>query len=289
MKWQDGRRGGNLEDKRGMSGGQKLTLGGVAGVIVLLIGLFMGGDPRQLLQQLQEQTQQGGEANGEAYQSTPKEDNLIAFADVVLTSTDDVWTAIFEEQGQVYQKPTLTVYNGSTETAGCGMGKSAYGPFYCPGDQKIYLDLSFSDELSQRYGAKGEFALAYVIAHEVGHHIQQLVGTLAETNARRRKLSERAANKLSVMTELQADFYAGVWAHHVQRVSNIELTYEDIRDGMTAAAAVGDDRLQEQAQGQVNPESFTHGTSQQRVFWFKKGYETGDFSLGDTFSDRSLQ
>lgn len=288
MKWQDGRRGGNIEDKRGMSGGQKLTLGGIGGVIVLLIGLFMGGDPQELLNQLQ-QANQTGEATTESYSSTPKEDNLIAFADVVLTSTEDVWTAIFEKEGKAYPAPILTVYNGSVETAGCGMGQSAYGPFYCPGDQKIYLDLSFNDELSQRYGAKGEFALAYVIAHEVGHHIQQLLGTLQQTNAMRSKMSERAYNKISVMTELQADFYAGVWAHHVKDFSNIEITYDDIVDGMAAAAAVGDDHLQEQAQGSSNPESFTHGTSKQRAYWFKKGYDTGDLELGDTFSDPSLQ
>lgn len=288
MKWQSGRRGGNIEDKRGMSGGQKLTLGGIGGVIVLLIGVFLGGDPAELLNQLQ-QGQESGQANTESYVSTPEEDNLIAFADVVLTSTEDVWKPIFEKEGQVYRTPVLTVYNGSVETAGCGVGQSAYGPFYCPGDQKIYLDLSFNKELSQRYGAKGEFALAYVIAHEVGHHIQQVLGTLQKTNAMRSNMDEVAANKISVMTELQADFYAGVWAHHVEHFSNIELTYDDIVDGMGAAAAVGDDHLQEQAQGHTNPESFTHGTSKQRVYWFKKGYDTGDLNQGDTFSDPSLR
>ncbi|TYR31235.1 metalloprotease [Sphingobacterium phlebotomi] len=285
MKWQGGRRSGNIEDKRGMSGGQKLTLGGIGGVIVLIIGFLLGGDPEQLLNQMQQTapTEQG------EYQSTPEEDRLIDFADVVLGSTEDVWKNIFAANGSDYPATMLTVYNGAVETAGCGVGQSAFGPFYCPGDQKIYLDLSFNEELSKKYGAKGEFALAYVIAHEVGHHVQNVLGVLEQTNAMRAKMSEREYNKVSIMTELQADFYAGVWAHHVKNYSNIELTYEDIVDGMRAAAAVGDDHLQEQAQGHVNPESFTHGTSEQRVQWFKKGYDTGDINAGNTFNDPSLK
>ncbi|MBD1425912.1 KPN_02809 family neutral zinc metallopeptidase [Sphingobacterium arenae] len=285
MKWQGGRRSGNIEDKRGMSGGQKLTLGGIGGVVVLIIGFLLGGDPAQLLNQMQQTapTEQG------TYQSTPEEDRLLDFADVVLGSTEDVWKNIFATSGMDYPETNLTVYNGAVETAGCGVGQSAFGPFYCPGDQKIYLDLSFNEELSKKYGAKGEFALAYVIAHEVGHHIQNVLGVLQQTNAMRAKMSEREYNKISVMTELQADFYAGVWAHHVKNYSNIELTYDDIVDGMRAAAAVGDDHLQEQAHGHSNPESFTHGTSEQRVYWFKKGYDTGDINAGDTFNDPSLK
>lgn len=285
MKWQGGRRSGNIEDKRGMSGGQKLTLGGIGGVVVLIIGFLLGGDPEQLLNQMQQTvpTEQG------EYKSTEEEDRLLDFADVVLGSTEDVWKSIFEANGLDYPVTKLTVYNGAVETAGCGVGQSAFGPFYCPGDQKVYLDLSFNEELSKKYGAKGEFALAYVIAHEVGHHIQNVLGVLQQTNAMRAKMSEREYNKVSVMTELQADFYAGVWAHHVKNYSNIELTYDDIVDGMRAAAAVGDDHLQEQAHGHVNPESFTHGTSEQRVYWFKKGYDTGDINAGNTFEDASLK
>ena len=285
MKWQGGRRSGNIEDKRGMSGGQKLTLGGIGGVIVLIIGFLLGGDPEQLLNQMQQTapTEQG------EYRSTPEEDRLIDFADIVLGSTEDVWKNIFATNGSEYPVTKLTVYNGAIETAGCGVGQSAFGPFYCPGDQKIYLDLSFNEELSKKFGAKGEFALAYVIAHEVGHHIQNVLGVLQQTNAMRAKMSEREYNKVSVMTELQADFYAGVWAHHVKNYSDIELTYDDIVDGMRAAAAVGDDHLQEQAHGHSNPESFTHGTSEQRAYWFKKGYDTGDVNAGNTFSDPSLQ
>ena len=289
MKWQGARRGGNIEDRRGMSGGQKMTLGGIGGIVVLLIGFLMGGDPAQLLQQVQESGMGASTAEQGEYVSSPEEDKLIDFADAVLASTDDVWTAIFKENGSNYPKPTLVVYNGAIETAGCGTGQSSYGPFYCPGDQKIYLDLTFNKELSERYGAKGEFALAYVIAHEVGHHIQNLTGVLKQTNALRAKLSEKQYNKISVMTELQADFYAGVWASQLKNYTDIELNYADITDGMRAAAAVGDDHLQEQAYGKTNPESFTHGTSQQRMYWFKKGYDTGDWKAGNTFDDPSLK
>lgn len=288
MKWQGGRRGGNIEDRRGMSGGQKLTLGGIGGVIVLIIGFLMGGDPNDLLNQMG-QSQQGSVNEQGEYQSTPEEDKLMDFADVVLASTDDVWTKIFQENGKSYPKPTMVIYTEGTQTDGCGIGQSAFGPFYCPGDQKVYLDLSFNRELAQKYGAKGEFALAYVIAHEVGHHIQNIFGVLSQTNSLRSKLSERENNKISVMTELQADFYAGVWAHHLNKSTDVEITYDDIVEGMRAAAAVGDDHIQEQAYGQSNPESFTHGSSEQRMYWFKKGYETGDLNAGNTFDDPSLQ
>src|SRR5690606_32085337 len=191
MKWQGGRRSGNIEDKRGMSGGQKLTLGGIGGVVVLIIGFLLGGDPAQFLNQMQQTapTEQG------TYQSTPEEDRLLDFADVVLGSTGDVWKNILATSGMDYPETNLTVYNGAVETAVCGVGQSAFGPFYCPGDQKIYLDLSFNEELSKKYGAKGEFALAYVIAHEVGHHIQNVLGVLQQTNAMRAKMSEREYNK----------------------------------------------------------------------------------------------
>ena len=282
MKWQNARRGGNIEDRRGMSGGKKVAFGGIGGIIILVIGLMMGGDPAQLLQQMQ----QGGGEVATAQQdgdfvSTPEEDRLVDFADVVLNSTDEVWGQLFRQAGQSYPEPTLLLYRDAYETGGCGTGQSAFGPFYCPGDQKVYLDLSFNQELNQKYGAKGEFALAYVIAHEVGHHVQNVLGVLQQTNAMRAKMSEQEYNKISVMTELQADFYAGVWAHHVNS--------DDIVDGMQAAAAVGDDHLQEQAYGKVNPEAFTHGTSEQRMKWFKKGYDAGDINAGDTFSDLSLR
>ncbi|MDR2285073.1 MAG: zinc metallopeptidase [Sphingobacterium sp.] len=287
MKWQGGRQSDNFEDRRGMSSGGKVAIGGIGGVIVLLIGLFMGGDPAQLLQQMganQEVT------TGEVRELNAEEQKLTAFSRVVLQSTEDVWGKLFREQANAAYPPTkLVVYDRNTPTDGCGMGQSAYGPFYCPADQTIYMDLTFNEELKQRFGAKGEFALAYVIAHEVGHHIQNILGVLQKTNAMRAKMSEREYNKISVMTELQADFYAGVWAHYASQNSDIELSYDDIVDGMQAAAAVGDDHIQEQAQGRSNPESFTHGTSKQRTAWFKKGYDTGDLNAGNTFDDRSLK
>lgn len=287
MKWQGGRQSDNFEDRRGMSSGGKVAIGGIGGVIVLLIGLFMGGDPGQLLQQMGAGQEQGA---GEPREISAKEQNLTNFSRVVLQSTEDVWRKLFKEQANKEYPPTkLVVYDRNTPTDGCGMGQSAFGPFYCPGDQKIYIDLTFNEELKNRFGAKGEFALAYVIAHEVGHHIQNILGVLQKTNAMRAKMSERDYNKISVMTELQADFYAGVWAHYVNKSSDIELSYDDIVDGMRAAAAVGDDHIQEQAQGHSNPESFTHGTSEQRAYWFKKGYDTGDLNAGNTFNDPSLQ
>lgn len=287
MKWQGGRQSGNFEDRRGMSSGGKVAIGGIGGVIILLIGLFMGGDPAQLLQQIGT----GQEATtGEVRQLNAEEQRLTEFSRVVLQSTEDVWGKLFQEQvNRTYPPAKLVVYDRNTPTDGCGMGQSAYGPFYCPGDNTIYMDLTFNDELSQRFGAKGEFALAYVIAHEVGHHIQNILGVLKQTNAMRAKMGEREYNKISVMTELQADFYAGVWAHYVNKNSDIELTYDDIVDGMQAAAAVGDDHIQQEAQGYTNPESFTHGTSEQRAYWFKKGYETGDLNAGNTFNDPRLK
>ncbi|MGJ1198365.1 KPN_02809 family neutral zinc metallopeptidase [Sphingobacterium spiritivorum] len=289
MKWQGGRQSDNFQDRRGMSGGQKFAIGGIGAVIILVIGFLMGGDPGQLMEQLQNanvgapQTEQG------EVQLTEEEKKLTAFSRTVLASTEDVWTKVFKDNGLTYQTADLVVYTGGTQTEGCGVGKASYGPFYCPGDHNVYLDLSFNQELQQKFGAKGEFALAYVIAHEVGHHIQNLVGTLNKTNQMRQQMSEAEYNKVSVMTELQADFYAGVWAHYVNQLSDIKIDYNDILDGMQAAEAVGDDKLQEQAQGYAVPESFTHGTSEQRARWFKKGYDTGDLKAGDTFSDRSLR
>jgi Predicted metalloprotease len=289
MKWQGGKQSGNFEDRRGMSGGGKIALGGIGGIIVLVIGFLMGGDPMQLLQQAQNMGAQT-EQSGEPRELNPEEKRLTEFSLTVLQSTEDVWTKLFKEQMQKsYTPTTLVFYDGGTQTDGCGMGQASYGPFYCPGDQKIYLDLSFSKELSDKFGAKGEFAMAYVIAHEVGHHIQQLVGLLPKTNQARGKLSERENNKISVMTELQADFYAGVWAHYLNEFTDIKIDYNDILDGMKAAEAVGDDKLQTEAQGYAVPESFTHGTSAQRMAWFKKGYESGDMRSGNTFEDPSLK
>jgi len=288
MKWQKGRRSGNIEDRRGMSGGKKVAFGGIGGVVILLIAYFMGGDPSQILNQF-EQQQSGQLTEQQEIISTPEEDRLIEFADAILTSTEDIWTKLFSEQNLNYPLTTLAIYRGGTETEGCGFGKAQYGPFYCPADQKIYLDLTFNQELKDNFGAKGEFALAYVIAHEVGHHIQNVLGILNKTNELRQRMSEREYNKISIMTELQADYYAGVWAHYLNEYTEIEIDYNDILDGMQAAEAVGDDMIQRRAQGHANPETFTHGTSAQRVYWFKKGYDSGDMKAGDTFNEPSLQ
>ncbi len=269
-----------------MSSGGKLAIGGVGGVIVLIIGLLMGGDPEALLQQLQGT---GVQQSGVPAQISAEEQELTELVEVVFASTEDVWSSVFASMSGRYQPSTLVFYRDQTPTDGCGMGASAYGPFYCPADQKVYIDLSFNDELHERFGATGDFAMAYVVAHEVGHHVQNLLGTMEKTNRLRAELSEREYNKVSVMVELQADFYAGVWAHHANRASEIRLELADVLEGMRAAEAVGDDRIQQQAQGRVVPEAFTHGTAAQRAHWFRKGYDTGDMRQGDTFSDPSLQ
>ncbi|WP_257656746.1 KPN_02809 family neutral zinc metallopeptidase [Parapedobacter lycopersici] len=285
MRWKGSRQSTNFEDRRGMSSGGKLALGGVGGIVVLLIGLFLGGDPQQLLQQLQPM---GTQTSGPV-EISAEETELTEFVRVILASTEDVWGTIYASAGEDFRPATLVLYRDGTQTGGCGMGASAYGPFYCPADEKVYIDLDFNDELRDRFGATGEFAMAYVLAHEVGHHIQKLTGAMDRVQAARQQLSETEYNRVQVMLELQADFYAGVWAHHANKQSEVHLEYDDIRDGMDAAAAVGDDRLQMQAQGRVVPEAFTHGTSEQRAYWFKKGYDTGDVNQGDTFSDPSLQ
>ncbi|MGV3760955.1 KPN_02809 family neutral zinc metallopeptidase [Parapedobacter sp.] len=286
MEWKGKRRSTNVEDRRGMSSGGKLALGGVGGVVVLIIGLLMGGDPGALLQQMQTTGMQ--QADGPV-EISAAEKELTEMVEVVFASTEDVWGAIFANAGSTYQPSTMVFYRDQTPTDGCGMGASAYGPFYCPADKKVYIDLSFNDQLRNQFGATGDFAMAYVVAHEVGHHIQNLLGTMDKTAKLRSQLSEREYNKVSVMTELQADFYAGVWAHHANRSSELRLDLPDILEGMKAAEAVGDDRLQQQSQGHVVPEAFTHGTAEQRAYWFKKGYDTGDIRQGDTFSDPSLR
>ncbi len=286
MEWKGKRRSTNVEDRRGMSSGGKLALGGVGGIVVLIIGLLMGGDPEQLLQQMQTT---GVQQTDGPVEISAEEQELTEMVEVVFASTEDVWASIFSGAGSSYQPTTLVFYRDQTPTDGCGMGASAYGPFYCPADKKVYIDLSFNDQLREQFGATGDFAMAYVVAHEVGHHIQNLLGTMDKTAKLRSQLSEREYNKVSVMTELQADFYAGVWAHHANRSSELRLDLQDILEGMKAAEAVGDDRLQQQSQGRVVPEAFTHGTSEQRAYWFKKGYDTGDIRQGDTFSDPGLR
>lgn len=287
MKWTGRRESSNVDDRRGISGGKLAAGGGVAGLVIyLLYTLLSGGniDPAQVQQQLSEQSNQTS-------QMTPEEqaadEERAKFVKVVVAETEDVWNKIFTEGGNQYTEPTLVLFRGSVASA-CGNASSASGPFYCPGDNKMYIDLSFYQDLQNKLNAPGDFPMAYVVAHEVGHHIQNLMGTADKVNRLRQQLSETEFNRYSVMMELQADFYSGVWAHHAQKMKNI-LDPDDIDEALTAANAIGDDRLQRQATGQVTPDAFTHGTSAQRMYWFKKGYETGDIKQGDTFNDPSLK
>ncbi|TDH28758.1 metalloprotease [Segetibacter sp. 3557_3] len=279
MLWRGRQGSSNVEDRRGMSGKGVAVGGGIGGVIIALLYMFLGGDPSQM--------PQIGVGAGSSREMSADEkaadDTLAQFASVVLKETEDVWTSAI----QGYQKPRLVMFRDAVES-GCGGATSASGPFYCPADQKVYLDLAFFQDLRQRFGAPGDFAMAYVIAHEVGHHVQNLMGTSDKVQRARGQLSQAEYNKLSVKLELQADFYAGVWAHHAQNTKGI-LEDGDIEEALTAASAIGDDRLQKEAQGRVSPESFTHGTSAQRMYWFKKGYETGDIRAGDTFSSTEVQ
>lgn len=280
MRWQGRRESGNVEDRRGMAGPVAVG-GGIIGIIVLLFNLFTGGNVD--VSQLQPP---GGSSAPMSTEAKARENEMAAFVKVVLAETEDVWNKVFAENGAQYQEPTLVLFTGAVQSA-CGNASAASGPFYCPGDQKLYIDLSFYDELSQRFGAPGDFAMAYVVSHEVGHHIQTLLGTTQKLSQLRQQLSAEEYNKYSVMLELQADFLAGVWAHHTANKNLLDAN--DIEEAMRAANAIGDDRLQKQSQGYIVPESFTHGTSEQRMYWFKKGYESGDIRNGDTFNDPRLK
>lgn len=287
MKWTGRRESSNVDDRRGLSGGKIAAGGGVAGIVIYLLYTLLSGnniDPSQIQQQLSEQTNQSSQLSPEEQKA---DDKRSSFVKVVLAETEDVWNKIFSEKGQQYAEPTLVLFRGAVQSA-CGNASSASGPFYCPGDNKLYIDLSFYQDLQYKLNAPGDFPMAYVVAHEVGHHIQNLMGTADKVNRLRQQLSETEFNKYSVMMELQADFYAGVWAHHAQKMKDI-LDADDIDEALNAASAIGDDRLQKQATGQVMPDAFTHGTSAQRMYWFKKGYETGDIKQGDTFSSPELQ
>ena len=283
MLWKGQRQSDNVEDRRGMSGGGMAIGGGLGGIVVIVIALLLGADPRQLLEQSRGVDPSTGTTTSRP--TNPQEDELKQFSATVLASTEDVWTDIFRQQGRTYSKPTLVLFTDAVRSA-CGEAGATVGPFYCPGDQKLYLDLSFFNDLQTRFRAPGDFAQAYVIAHEVGHHVQNLLGTMDKVDAVRGRMSEAEANQLSVRLELQADFLAGVWAHYAQQKGILEAG--DIEEALGAASAVGDDRLQREGQGYVMPDSFTHGTSEQRIRWFRKGLETGNLREGDTFSARSL-
>lgn len=287
MKWTGRRESSNVDDRRGLSGGKIAAGGGVVGIVIYLLYTLLSGnnvDPSQIQQQLSEQTNQSSQLTPEEQKA---DDERASFVKVVLAETEDVWNKIYAQKKQQYSEPTLVLFRGVVESA-CGNASAASGPFYCPGDNKLYIDLSFYQDLQYKLNAPGDFPMAYVVAHEVGHHIQNLMGTADKANRLRQQLSETAFNKYSVMMELQADFYAGVWAHHAQKMKDI-LDADDIDEALNAASAIGDDRLQKQATGQVMPDAFTHGTSAQRMYWFKKGYETGDIKQGDTFNAPDLQ
>ena len=278
----DGRREStNVEDRRGMSGGKVagLGLGGIA--IVALITLLMGGNLGDVLQNVSNSGGLGGITEQTTYQPTAEEEELVTFAKRILAGTEDVWTKIFAQYGKTYVPPKLVLFSGSVQSA-CGGATSSTGPFYCSGDQCVYLDLSFFTNMKKQIGADGDFAYAYVIAHEVGHHVQNQLGILGQAHQQMSRVSEKESNQISVRLELQADFFAGVWAHHDNKLFG-SLEEGDIDEGLAVAAKIGDDYLQKQAYGYSVPDSFNHGTSAQRSRWLKKGISTGDINQGDTF------
>ena len=283
MQWRGRRGSSNVDDRRGVSGGGIAAGGGIGAIIIYLIYTFMGGsgaDAPQIPQIISEQRTLSPEEQS-------ADNDRAEFIKVVLAETEDVWNKVFAQSGIQYQEPVLVLFRDGVASA-CGNASSASGPFYCPGDSKLYIDLSFYQDLQDKLNAPGDFAMAYVVAHEVGHHIQNLMGTAEKVSRLRQQMDETEFNRYSVMMELQADFYSGVWAHHAQKMKNI-LDPDDINEALNAANAIGDDMLQKQSTGQVMPDAFTHGTSAQRMYWFKKGFETGDIKQGDTFNDPSLK
>lgn len=277
MRWRGHRESENVEDRRGSSSGRVMVGGGIGAIIIALIGMFFGVDLSGLVDMNSSNNSNTRTTQGPAEQ---RADEMDKFVKVILASTEDVWIPIFQQQLKMnYRAPGLVMFTNSVQSA-CGGASAAMGPFYCPGDEKVYIDLSFCDELKHKFKVEGEFAVAYVVAHEVGHHIQNLIGISEKVQSQRSRLSEAEYNKLSVKMELQADFLAGVWAHYAQQ-KNQWLDPSDLRSALVAANAIGDDKLQKQAQGYVVPESFTHGTSEQRMYWFKLGFDSGDLSKGN--------
>ncbi|CAD0008846.1 KPN_02809 family neutral zinc metallopeptidase [Flavobacterium chungangense] len=280
MKWLGRRQSDNVEDRRSISGGKAVVGGGIIGIIILLVNVF-GGENAKLITPVLEQLQGGQPQTETAAPLSAEDEEMGNFVRVILADNEDIWGKIFTENGMTYKAPKLVLFRGSVQTA-CGGASSASGPFYCPGDQKVYMDLAFFEELKTKFGAKGgDFAIAYVIAHEIGHHIQTLLGTSEQMRRDQEGKSEAEANKLSVALELQADFYAGVWTHYNKE----NLDTGDIEEALSAANAVGDDAIQSKMQGHVVQDSFTHGTSEQRMYWFKKGFTTGDIKKGNTFDE----
>ena len=285
MRWSSGRRSSNIEDRRGMRVSRKAAGGGIGIVVVILIAMYFGIDPTMIL------NQQGPPSVDTSTYSisnsdTSENQQLVDFVSVVLGDTEDTWHELFRQMNKTYTEPTLVLFSGAVESA-CGFAQAAVGPFYCPRDQKVYIDLSFYEDLKNRFRAPGDFAQAYVIAHEIGHHVQNLLGISEKVYALRGRLNEVESNQLSVMQELQADCLSGVWAHHAHRARQI-LEEGDIEEALNAASSIGDDNLQKQARGYVTPDSFTHGSSDQRVRWFTRGFRTGNISQCNTFNAENL-
>lgn len=287
MRWRGGRRSTNIEDRRGSRAKSGLLGGGIGTIVLVLVAMYFGVDPSFLIEGMQSANVGSTSANRPTAEDL-ENDPLADMVSVVIADTEDVWKEIFAAQGRRYQEPTLVMFTGSTRSA-CGLGQAAMGPFYCPADQKAYIDLGFYEDMRSRFKAPGDFAQAYVIAHEIGHHVQNLLGVSGKVHQLKQQVSQAEANRLSVRLELQADCFAGVWAnraHHTAR--NITLEAGDVEEALNAASAIGDDRLQRQSRGTVVPESFTHGTSEQRQRWFRAGLESGNPDACDTFSASRL-
>ncbi|MGE5255935.1 MAG: neutral zinc metallopeptidase [Hyphomicrobiales bacterium] len=283
MRWESGRRSENVEDRRGFRVSPRMAGGGIGTLLLVLAALYFGIDPSIILDQSQvSQPGAGAPTQSTPYSASPEEKRLADFVSVVLADTEDTWQSLFREMGKTYEEPRLVLFTGAVESA-CGTASTAVGPFYCPMDHKVYIDLEFYRELKNRFGAPGDFAQAYVIAHEVGHHVQNLLGIADKVHSLRSRVGETEANKLSVMMELQADCFAGVWAYHADKARHI-LEKGDVEEALNAASSIGDDRLQRQSRGYVTPDSFTHGSSVQRVRWFKRGIETGNVGQCNTFT-----
>ncbi len=286
MKWRNRRRSSNVEDRRGSRISRRAKGGGIGLIALALIGMYFGVDPR-IIMGIGSQLSSGGETattQRADYKPSPKEQQLGEFVSVVLADSEDTWHAIFKQMGKRYQEPKLVLFTDRVQSA-CGMAEAAMGPFYCPGDAKVYVDLGFYEELKRRHNAPGDFAQAYVVAHEVGHHVQNLLGISSKVQNARSRMSQAQGNELSVRLELQADCFAGLWAQYTHRTKHV-LEQGDVEEALNAASAIGDDRLQKQARGYASPESFTHGTSRQRVKWFKQGMQANSINDCDTFSAR---
>jgi hypothetical protein len=282
MRWESGRRSENVEDRRGFHVSRRAAGGGIGTLLLVLVALYFGIDPSVILNQSQMPLPGAGAPTQSApYSASPEEKQLAEFVSVVLADTEDTWQALFRDMGKRYEEPKLVLFSEAVES-GCGMASAAVGPFYCPMDRKLYIDLSFYSDLRNRFGAPGDFAQAYVIAHEVGHHVQNLLGIAEKVHSLRSRVDDREANALSVMMELQADCFSGVWAYHADKARHI-LEKGDVEEALNAASSIGDDRLQRQSRGYVTPDSFTHGSSAQRVRWFKRGLETGNMGQCNTF------